>query len=98
MASAPEPGSRAAEVNARKFMRLRIKDRTLDFVPTLETREKFAVRSASGLPFEAFFTGEEHAFGEDSFRVLWWLALRQNGHPTMPFAKADAQFTALFED
>lgn len=77
-------------------MRIRVKDRTLDFVPQLELREKFVVRSATGLPFEAFMPAEqEREFGEDSLFVIWWLARRQNGEPGLSFAMAEKEWAAL---
>jgi hypothetical protein len=93
MVSAPRPGSLAEEKGARQFLRIRVQDRTLDFVPQIALREKFALRAATGLPIEAFMpSGTEVGFGSDSLFVLWWLARRQNGEPQLPFAQAEADW------
>lgn len=95
-ATAPVPGSRAEATNARKFMRIRVKDDTYDFVPELDLREKFVVRAATGLPFEAFMPAEqEREFGEDSLFVIWWLARRQTKEPALPFVQAEKEWAAL---
>ncbi len=94
MANAPTPGSRAADEAVRLFLRIRIKDRTLDLVPTLTMKERFVVRAATGgLPLEAFLPQQtEREFGEDSLFVLWWVARRQNGEPNLAFAQADTEW------
>lgn len=92
MVKAPAPGSLAEEKNARQFLRIRVKDRTLDFVPNISMREKFALRSATTLPIEAFLPNSEVGFGSDSLFVLWWLARRQNGETNLPFFQAEAEW------
>lgn len=93
MGLAPTPGSRAADEQARKFLRIRVKDQTLDVMPDLTLDERFVVRHATGLPVDAF-TATEQAFGLDSLFVLWWLGRRQNGEPGLPFKQAKNEWPA----
>lgn len=93
MVSAPTPGSRAAEEAARQFIRLRVKDKTLDMMPDLEMKERFVVRTSTGLPIEGFLPAEsQREFGEDTLFVLWWVARRQNGERNLPFAQAEREW------
>lgn len=93
MATAPIPGSVAEQTGARQFMRIRVRERTLELVPELTMAERFVVRSATGLPFEAFMPAhQEREFGEDSLFVLWWLARRQTGEPNLGFNQAQAEW------
>lgn len=93
MVKAPKPGSLADEKGSRQFLRIRVQERELDFVPQIALKEKFALRAATGLPIEAFIpSGTEVGFGSDSLFVLWWLARRQNGEANLPFAQAEAEW------
>ncbi len=93
MATAPTPGSRAAAEAARQFIRIRIKDQTLDMMPDLTMRERFVVRTSTGLPIEGFLPAEsQREFGEDTLFVLWWVARRQNGEGQLPFAQAESEW------
>lgn len=94
MATAPTPGATASEV---KFFRIRIQDRTLELSSSPTIKEKMAVRLATGLPFEAFYSGES-SFGEDSLVVLWWLARRQNGEPNLTFDEVATSWPVLDEN
>lgn len=80
MATAPAPGSVAAEQASRLFLRLRIRDRELDVVPTPTMDEKFTIRAVARVSFESIMD----PLGDDSLCVLWWLARRQNGEPKLP--------------
>lgn len=96
MATAPRPGSRAAEEAARQFVRLRVKDREFDVMPALTMRERFVVRNATGTAFEAFLPAQsEREIGEDSFFILWWVGRRQNGEPALSFAQAEQEWPDL---
>lgn len=93
MATAPDPGSYAEETGARQFLRMRVKNRTLDVVMDLTMKERFVVRTATGLPIEGFLPQESmREWGEDSVFVLWWIARRQNGEPALSFADAEAEW------
>jgi hypothetical protein len=91
----PQPGSRADLTNARKFLRLRVKDRILDIVPDLPMTEKFAVREATGMPFEAFVSDSEQKWGEDSLFILWWVGRRQNGEPNLRLSQAEGEWPTI---
>lgn len=102
MGLAPTPvpiaGGYAETSGARQFMRIRVKERTLELVPDLTMSERFVVRAATGLPFEAFFPEEQQReFGQDSFFVCWWVARRQSGEPNLPFRQAQAEWPKLEE-
>jgi hypothetical protein len=80
-------------------MTIRVRDEVrtiaLGLIPI---KEKLIVRKATGLPFDAFYSGED-SFGEDSLVVLWWLAGRANGDPFLTFtAAAEAWPADLAED
>lgn len=87
MATAPVPGAaRRAEADA-KVIRITNSGRTLEVQPAaLSLTERFAIRHATGMPFEAFFAGGESSIGEDSIAVLWWVARRANGEPDLAFS------------
>lgn len=88
MATAPTPGAaRRAEADA-KVIRITKDGKTLEVQPAaLSLQERFVIRHATGLPFEAFFTGGEDSIGEDSIAVLWWVARRANGEPGLVFSQ-----------
>lgn len=95
MGLAPVPQPIDAQTGPRQFLRIRVKDRTYEFVPELALEEKFVIRAATGLPFEAFLPAQqEREFGEDSAFVLWWLARRQSGEPALPYKQALAEWPA----
>lgn len=90
MAKAPTPGraqaEAAAKAEAQVVLRITNGEQMLEVQPSaLTLKERFVIRSSTGLPFEAFFSGGEHAIGEDSVAVLWWCARRANGEPTLAF-------------
>lgn len=91
-ASAPRPGTRAAEMGARQFIRLKVREFDLDIVPDLTMKERFVVRNATGVAFEAFLPSTESEIGEDSIFVLWWVGRRQNGEPNLAFAQAEKEW------
>lgn len=82
MAHAPTPGSYNAPLAAH--YRVRVRDEVLEVPMQMTIGEKFAVRTATGRPFEAYFG--DGMFGEDSLCVLWWLARRANGEPNLSWA------------
>lgn len=95
-AKAPRPGSLAEAKDARTFMRVQVKDDEYDLIPDLSIQERFVVRSATGLPFEAFLPKRNtNSVGEDSLFVLWWIARRQNGEPALSFARAEMDWPLL---
>lgn len=101
MAKAPTPGAaqRAEKAPpAPVTLRMTLRGKTLELVQNITTQEKFAVRYATGLPYDAF-VANQHTIGEDTFIVFWWLARRQNGEPNLPFQQAMADWpTDLTED
>lgn len=90
MARAPTPGAGNRPGPAARF-RIRVRDQTFELTTNVTLKEKIAVRLATGLPFEAFYAGENRV-GEDSVCVLWWLARRQNGQPGLPWAQHEAEW------
>lgn len=99
MAQAPRPGAARVEQSARQFLRIRLRDQTLDVNPNPTLTEKVAVRYATGLPIEAFLNAQDGSLGEDSVAVLWWLGRRQNGEPALAFKQAAADWPSdLTED
>jgi hypothetical protein len=76
MATAPIPGRNGQ--TAPRF-RITIRGDTLEIPAQLPIGEKFAVRTATGVPYGQFFA----TFDEDSLCVLWWLARRHNGEPRL---------------
>lgn len=93
MATAPRPGSRAEAEAARKFIRLRVKEREMDLMTDLTIQERFVVRAATGLPFEAFLPAQQgRELGEDSLFIIWWVARRQNGEANLAFAQAEREW------
>lgn len=92
MATAPRP--RPAEDTPTSFLRMRVRDVTLEMPSpaVLPLKERFAVRAATGLPLEAFFAGGESSIGYDSLPVLWWLARRHNGEPALSLKTVEGEF------
>ncbi len=78
MAQAPTPGG--DKTNSSRFLRLRLRDQTLEVNLGISLQEAFVVRAATGgMSLEALC----NSFGKDTFGVLWWLARRQNGEPRL---------------
>jgi hypothetical protein len=93
MAKAPTPGRARADEAAQTTLRMTMAGRTLEVQPSaLSLEERFVIRSATGLPFEAFFAGGEQSIGEDSIAVLWWCARRANGEPNLAFRQFIAEW------
>ena len=92
MATAPRPGANRDHQAAQAFIRMRVKDATLEMPsPTsMPMKERFAVRAATGFPIEEFVG--QSKIGIDSFVVLWWLARRHNGEPALAFDTAAGEF------
>lgn len=95
MAKAPKPRAatdkpRNAPPEAGRFV-IRFRDTTLEMPEAITLKEKMAVRYATGMPFEAFWSGESR-IGEDSISVLWWLARRHNGEPHLSFEQHAAEW------
>lgn len=99
MAQAPTPGaSKKQAPPAPVTLRMTLQGRTLELVQNISVQEKFAVRFATGVPYDAFMAGEGRV-GEDTFVVFWWLARRQNGEPNLPFQTVMEEWpTNLQED
>lgn len=92
MATAPTPGKARARNEAQTVIRIKMGDRTLEVQPSaLSLNERFIIRQVTGSPFEAFF----QAIGEDSIAVLWWVARRANGEPSLAFQKFMGEWEAL---
>jgi hypothetical protein len=91
--SAPRPrrAEEPAGPRTNSYFRLTLRGKTLELQQAVSLQEKFAIRYATGMPFEAFWSGEAR-IGEDSFSVLWWLARRQNGEPGLPFEQHLAEW------
>ena len=81
MAKAPIPGAgkRQSEAKAAKVVhKLRVGDETRTVaLANVPLKERLLVRKATGLPLEAFLTGD--TFGIDSLMIVWWLAGRAAG-------------------
>lgn len=94
MAKAPIPGvgKRAEEVKAAKVVhRLRVGDETRTIaLANVPLKERLIVRKATGLPLEAFLTGD--TFGIDSLMVVWWLAGRAAGNPMLTLDQVQADW------
>jgi hypothetical protein len=95
MAEAPRPGigrrTRAAE-EAQKVLTITLRGEAFQLaIGSLPIREKLAVRAQTGMPIEAF-VGKEDRIGEDSIVVLWWLARRAAGEPTLSFETASGDW------
>ena len=96
MASAPRPGAgrRAAQKQqAQRVLRITVKGDTATLCPdNLPFGEQIAVRKAcGGLPFSAFWGGES-VIGEDSLQIMWWLARRSSGEPTLQLSTVLAEW------
>ena len=90
MANAPRPGAgkRAqARKAAQRILRITVCGETRTLAPdNLPFSEQVAVRKAcGGLPFSAFW-GEGPTIAEDSLQIMWWLARRANGEPSLQLA------------
>lgn len=101
MAKAPRPGvgKRNEEAkNAKVVHRLRIGDETRTIaLANVPLKERLIVRKATGLPLEAFLTGD--TFGIDSLQIVWWLAGRAAGNPLLTLAQVEEAWPAeLGED
>lgn len=82
MAKAPRPGKAKGDEKPQ-FMRLRLKDETLEVSLAVSLQEAFVIRNATGgLSMESLMA----SFGMDSFAVLWFMARRQNGEPRLAWA------------
>lgn len=97
MAKAPVPGRAearaAAEEAANVRLRMTMGERTLELAPaSLSLDERFVIRNATGLPFEAFFAEGQNTIGEDSVAVLWWLARRANGEPHLAWRQFQSEW------
>lgn len=95
MAQAPKPGvgkrKKAAE-DASRVVEITIRGQSCRFAPgNLPMQERLAVRKQTGLPFEAFWGGDDR-IGLDSVLVLWWIARRQSGERQLTFDQAVREF------
>ena len=94
MAKAPRPGvgKRKEEVDAAKVVhRLRVGDETRTIaLANIPLKERLIVRKATGLPLEAFLTGD--TFGVDSLMIVWWLAGRAAGDPFLTLERVQEEW------
>ncbi len=87
MASAPKPGvakRQAATQQAQRVLRITVKGETFTLCPeNIPFGEQVAVRKAcGGLPISSFWGGGT-VIAEDSLQVLFWLARRACGEPSL---------------
>lgn len=101
MAKAPVPGvgKRADEAKAAKVVhKLRVGDETRTIaLANIPIQERLIVRKTTGLPLEAFLTGD--TFGIDSLMIVWWLAGRAAGDAFLTLKQVEENWPAtLGED
>tara|TARA_R110000868_G_C10899162_1_gene764198 strand:+ start:346 stop:711 length:366 start_codon:yes stop_codon:yes gene_type:complete len=87
MATAPRPGvakRQAATQAAQRVLRITVKGETFSLCPeNVPFHEQIAVRKAcGGLPLSSFWGGGT-VIAEDSLQVLFWLARRAGGEPSL---------------
>lgn len=91
MATAPRPGvtTRKVEVErAQVVLTITVRDDKYRLaIGTVPIKEKQQVRHQTGLPLEAYL-GSGDKLGEDSIVVLWWLARRAAGEPSLTWDQA----------
>ena len=96
MAKAPRPGigKRTEEAKTAKVVhRLRIGGETRTIaLANVPLKERLIVRKATGLPLEAFLTGD--TFGIDSLMIVWWLAGRAAGDAFLTLEKVQDEWPA----
>ena len=90
MATAPRPGvakRQAATQAAQRVLRITVKGETFSLCPeNVPFHEQIAVRKAcGGLPLSSFWGGGT-VIAEDSLQVLFWLARRAGGEPSLSLA------------
>lgn len=91
MAEAPLPGveEHQEQVQAAKqilILKIRGEEYRLA-INNVPISEKLIVRKATGLPLEAFISGDQ-LFGEDSVVILYWLARRGRGETFLTWTQA----------
>lgn len=95
MAKSPRPGvgKRAERTDAaQQILRITIRGESWDLCAgNLPITERFAVREAAGTSLERLMEPLE----VDSVIVLWWLARRASGEPTLRLTVADAEWRAM---
>lgn len=87
MATAPRPGAgkrRAATQAAQRVLRITLKGETFSICPdNIRFSEQVAVRKAcGGLPISSFWGGDT-VIAEDSLQIMFWLARRASGEPSL---------------
>ena len=97
MATAPTPGigrREAAADSAQVTLAITVCGETRHLAPNnLTFEERAAVRKATGFPFAVYWGGEQQV-DMDSVQVLWWLARRASGEPTLPLPDVLAAWPA----
>lgn len=95
-AHAPRPGQvRKDEANRTGLeITLRGETRTLHLAD-LGPGDDLESRKQTGLPVAAFMGAE--TFGPDSLLILWWMARRKSGEPSLRFASVLEEFPSYDE-
>lgn len=84
MALAPVPGVGKRQERDRQGMRVTMGGRTLSlFLNDLGPQDDLVSRKETGFPVTPFFA--EDRFGMDSLMIVYWMARRKNGEPTLKF-------------
>ena len=93
MATAPEPGVGKRNddaASARQILVVKYDGEELRLAwRNLSMLERVAVRKETGLPYDEFI---RDPIGSDSLCVLWWLARRANGEPSLNFSVASEEW------
>lgn len=95
MAKAPKPGSAGTTggeekaQEAQRAIKLTIRDESRTLRPgALNFQTRAIVRKATGLPLGQWLADMD----EDSLRVIWWLAGRQEGDAFLTFDQVNADW------
>ena len=102
MATAPRPGvttrNNAAAAQA-KVVTITFMGETKTVTPgNIKLRDSAAIRKATGgLPVRAFLPTEDDLVDLDSFKVLWWLARRNDGEPDLTIEEFEKSWPDTFD-
>lgn len=91
MTGAPTPGvgeHKERVEAAQTVVTITVRGEAHSLAPlNLPLQEALICRKATGLPLEAFYSGEQ-SIGMDSVKVLWWLARRAGGEFSLTLDRA----------